>query len=110
MIASDREAEQEEITKKSSARLNRIHRRQWKRRLQIRAEKIKRQIQIENRFHNAMNEMRATGDHYRQSYRHWILYQMFTLFDYETGFHAIHDKTAYQSWLLANGFEHRKNG
>ncbi|MFV9615059.1 MAG: hypothetical protein ACNYZG_03835 [Gammaproteobacteria bacterium] len=74
----------------------------WKRRMKIRAARIKKQLQIENRFHIAMREMRTTTDHYRRSYLHWILHQMFSLFDYETGLHAINDKAAYKSWLSAN--------
>ncbi len=75
----------------------------WKRRLKTRAAKIKRQLQIENKFHNAMQEMRTTSDSYRRSYLHWISHQMFSLFDYESGLQAINDKAAYQSWLSANG-------
>ena len=78
------------------------NKRRWKRRIKIRAARIKKQLQIENRFHKAMREMRTTTDQYRRSYLHWILNQMFSLFDYETGLHAINDKAAYQSWLSAN--------
>lgn len=74
----------------------------WKRRLKVRAAIIKKQLQIETRFHKAMREMRTTTDQHRRSYLHWILNQMFSLFDYETGLHAINDQTAYQSWLSAN--------
>jgi hypothetical protein len=70
--------------------------------LKTRAAIIKKQLQIENRFHKAMREMHTTTDHYRRSYLHWILHQMFSLFDYETGLHAINDKAAYKSWLSAN--------
>ncbi len=76
--------------------------RRWKRRLKTRAAIIKKQLRIENRFHKAMREMHTTTDHYRRSYLHWILHQMFSLFDYETGLHAINDKAAYKSWLSAN--------
>ncbi len=76
--------------------------RRWKRRLKTRAAIIKKQLQIENRFHKAMRERYTTTDHYRRSYLHWILHQMFSLFDYETGLHAINDKAAYKSWLSAN--------
>jgi len=78
-------------------------RRRWKRRLKTRAAAIKRQLQIENRFHKAMQEMRTTSDPNRRSYLHWIMHQMFSLFDYESGLHAINDKAAYNSWLSANG-------
>lgn len=81
--------------------------RRWKRRLKIRATMIKKQLQTENRFHKAMQEMRTTTDQHRRSYLHWISHQMFSLFDYETGLHAINDKAAYQSWLSAN--EHNRN-
>ena len=77
-------------------------RRRWKRRMKIRAAEIKRQLMIENRFHKAMQEMRSTTNQYRLSYLHWILHQMFSLFDYETGLHAINDKAAYQAWLASN--------
>ena len=76
--------------------------RRWKRRMKARAAKIKKQLQIENRFHKAIREMRTTTDQHRRSYLHWILHQMFSLFDYETGLHAINDKAAYRSWLTAN--------
>jgi len=82
--------------------------RRWKRRLKIRAAKIKRQLQIENRFHKAMREIRITTDQHRRSYLHWILFQMFRLFDYESGLQAINDKAAYQSWLSING-QNRNN-
>ncbi len=77
--------------------------RRWKRRLKTRAAAIKRQLQIENRFHKAMQEMRTTTDPHRRSYLHWILHQMFSQFNYETGLQAINDTTAYNSWLSANG-------
>jgi len=76
--------------------------RRWKRRLKTRAAIIKKQLQTENRFHKAMQEMHTTTDQHRRSYLHWILHQMFSLFDYESGLIAINDKTAYQSWLSAN--------
>lgn len=76
--------------------------RRWKRRLKIRASTIKKQLQTENRFHKAMQEMRTTNDQYRRSYLHWILQHMFSLFDYETALQAINDKNAYNSWLSAN--------
>ncbi len=77
-------------------------RHRWKRRLKTRAAKIKRQLQIENKFHRAMQEMRTTSDSYRRSYLHWISYQMFSLFNYETGLQAINDNSAYQAWLSEN--------
>lgn len=88
--------------KSSTEKLEKIRRRRWKRRMQVRAEKIKRQVQAELKFHQAMREMRATSDRYRQSYLHWILSQMFSLFDYESGLRAINDKAAYKSWLSMN--------
>ncbi len=84
-------------------------RRRWKRRLKTRAAAIKKQLQTENRFHNAMQEMRTTSDQCRRSYLHWILLQMFSLFDYESGLRAINDKTAYNSWLSANGQSHSRS-
>ena len=91
-----------EAFKSSTEKLNKLRKRRWKKRIQIRAEKIKRQLQIENRFHKAMREMRTTTDRYRQSYLHWILNNMFGLFDYETGLQAINDKAAYETWLSVN--------
>ena len=88
--------------KRSTEKIEKIRRRQWKRRLKVRAEKIKRQVQAELKFHQAMREMRTTNDRYRRSYLHWILNQMFTLFDYESGLHAINDRAAYKSWLSIN--------
>ena len=88
--------------KPSTEKLEKIRRRQWKRRLKVRAEKIKRQVQAELNFHQAMREMRTTSDRNRQSYLHWILNQMFTLFDYESGLRAINDRAAYKSWLSVN--------
>ena len=76
--------------------------RRWKRRIKTRAAIIKKQLKIENRFHKAMREMDSTNDQDRRSYLHWILHQMFSLFNYETGLHAINDKAAYKSWLSAN--------
>ncbi len=87
---------------KSTEKLEKIRSRQWKRRLKVRAEKMKRQVQAELKFHQAIREMRTTNDRYRQSYLHWILNQMFTLFDYESGLRAINDKAAYKSWLSVN--------
>ncbi len=87
----------------STEKLNKLRKRRWKKRIRIRAEKIKRQLQIENRFHNAMREMRTTSDRYRESYLHWILNNMFIQFDYETGLQAINDSAAYETWLSANG-------
>jgi len=81
---------------------DRRHRRRWKRRLKTRAAAIKKQLQTENRFHKAMQEIHTTDDQSRRSYLHWILYQMFSLFDYESGLHAINDEAAYNSWLTAN--------
>ena len=88
--------------KLTAEEIDRRRRRRWKRRLKVRAEKIKRQLSIENNFHKAMSEMRTTTDRYRRSYLHWILHHMFSLFDYETGLHAINDKAAYKSWLSVN--------
>lgn len=76
--------------------------RRWRRHIKIRAARIKRKLQIENRFHEAMTEMRTTTDRYRKSYLNWILQQMFTLFDYESGLRAINDRAAYESWLAEN--------
>jgi hypothetical protein len=87
---------------KSTEKLEKIRSRQWKRRLKVRAEKMKRQVQAELKFHQAIREMRTTNDRYRQSYLHWILNQMFTLFDYESGLRAINDRAAYNSWLSMN--------
>ncbi len=86
------------------ADLRRKHR--WKRRLKTRATIIKKQLQIENHFHQAIQEMQTTTDQYRRSYLHWILQQMFSLFDYESGLHAINDKATYQSWLSINKQNH----
>ncbi|MBT8119667.1 MAG: hypothetical protein KJN89_08115 [Gammaproteobacteria bacterium] len=88
--------------KASNKRLEKIRRRQWKKRIKVRAEKVKRQVQAELKFHQAMREMKTTSDRYRQSYLHWVLSQMFTLFDYESGLRAINDKAAYRSWLSLN--------
>jgi len=86
----------------STEEANQRRRRRWKRRLKTRAAAIKKQLQTEKRFHNAMQEMRTTTDSSRRSYLHWIMHQMFSLFDYETGLQAINDKTAYKTWLAAN--------
>ena len=95
---------------KSTEKLEKIRSRQWKRRLKVRAEKMKRQVQAELKFHQAIREMRTTNDRYRQSYLHWILNQMFTLFDYESGLRAINDRAAYNSWLSINLPNHRNKG
>ena len=96
--------------KPSTKRLEEIRRRQWKKRLKVRAEKMKRQVQAELKFHQAIREMRPTNDRYRQSYLHWILNQMFTLFDYESGLRAINDRAAYKSWLSINLPNKRNKG
>ena len=93
----------------SSEKLSRIRRRRLKTRIQVRAEKIKRQLRIENSFHKAMAELRTTSDRYRESYLHWILNQMFKRFDYESGLQAINDKTAYKSWLSENISSYKNN-
>jgi hypothetical protein len=95
---------------KSTEKLEKIRSRQWKRRLKVRAEKMKRQVQAELKFHQAIREMRTTNDRYRQSYLHWILNQMFTLFDYESGLRAINDRAAYKSWLSMNLPNNRNKG
>ena len=91
-----------ETFESSTEKLKRLRRRRWKKRIQIRAAKIKRQLMIENNFHKAMREMRITTDRYRKSYLYWILNHMFSRFDYETGLQAINDKAAYETWLSAN--------
>ncbi len=88
------------VKQQTQADTRRKHR--WKRRLKTRAATIKKQLQTENRLHKAMQEIHTTSDHYRYSYLLWILLQMFSLFDYETGLQAINDKTAYSSWLSTN--------
>ncbi len=87
---------------------DRRRKRRWKRRLKTRAASIKKQLQTEHLFHKAMQEMRTTNDQCRRSYLHWILHQMFSLFDYESGLHAINDKAAYNSWLSANKQNHHR--
>lgn len=86
----------------SSGKLTKIRRCRWKTRIQVRAEKIKRQLKVENNFHKAMVEIKTTNDLYRASYLRWILNQMFKRFDYESGLQAISDKAAYQLWLSEN--------
>lgn len=86
----------------SSEKLEKIRRRRWKTRIRVRAEKIKRQLKVENSFHKAMVEIKTTNDQYRASYLRWILNQMFKRFDYESGLQAISDKAAYKSWLSEN--------
>ena len=96
------EARAHEIAISISKKSSRIRKRRWAKRLQFRAAKIKKQLQTENNFHKAMCEMSTTSDRYRQSYLHWILNNMFSLFSYETGLQAINDRTAYEKWLLVN--------
>jgi len=83
-------------------------RRRWKRRLKTRAAAIKKQLQTENRFHKAMQDMRTTDDQSRRSYLHWILHRIFSLFDYKSGLHAINNKATYNSWLSANNQNHNR--
>ena len=87
----------------ASKKTSRIRKRRWTKHLHLRAAKIKKQLQAENSFHRAMCEMSTTSDRYRQSYLHWILNHMFSLFSYETGLQAINDEAAYERWLTANG-------
>ena len=96
---SDQEITTPRLTAEES---DKRRKRRWRRRMKTRAAIIKRQLQTENRFHKAMREMHTTTDNDRRSYLHWILHQMFSLFDYETGLHAINDKAAYKSWLSVN--------
>ena len=102
MIDYENSSQQHTESRLTAEQSDNRRKRRWKRRLKTRAAIIKKQLQIENRFHIAMREMSTTTDHYRRSYLHWILHQMFSLFDYETGLHAINDKAAYKSWLYAN--------
>ena len=81
----------------------------WQKHIKIRAYKIKKQLQIENRFHKAMTEMRSTTDQNRRSYLHWILEHMFSVFDYETALYAINDHASYKSWLAENRLETNNN-
>ena len=89
--------------KLSAKALEKKRKHRWRRQIKVRAARIKKQLRLEHRFHDAMLEMRTTTDTYRQSYLYWIMQQMFSLFDYETGLRAINDKAAYQSWLAENG-------
>ena len=102
MIDYKNNSQKQTESRLTAEKTDKKNKRRWKRRIKIRAARIKKQLQIENRFHKAMREMQTTTDQYRRSYLHWILAQMFSLFDYETGLHAINDKAAYQSWLSAN--------
>ena len=103
MISDERNLQKSKMSGLTTEKLSKNRKRRWVRRIKVRAARIKRQLQIENNFHKAMCEMTTTTDCYRQSYLHWILNNMFSLFSYETGLQAIHDKTAYEKWLVANG-------
>jgi hypothetical protein len=100
MINNEARAHESAIT--DSKKTSRIRKRRWAKHLRFRAAKIKKQLQAENSFHKAMCEMSTTSDRYRQSYLHWILNNMFSLFSYETGLQAINDNAAYDIWLSAN--------
>ena len=77
-----------------------------KKSLAKRAAKIKKEIDDENRFHtaiqNAIHECERDSDLNRLSYLRWIISQMFTRFDYETGLAAINSINAYSVWSYAN--------
>jgi hypothetical protein len=103
MTIDEIDIQKSEASKLATGKLSRKRKRRWLRRVHVRAARIKRQLQIENSFHKAMCEMTTTTDIYRQSYLHWILNNMFSLFSYETGLQAITDKAAYEKWLSANG-------
>jgi UPF0288 family protein (methanogenesis marker protein 3) len=103
MISDETSLQKSKMPRLATEKLSKNRQRQWARRIKIRATKIKRRLQIENNFHKAMREMCTTTDRYRQSYLHWILNNMFSLFSYETGLQAIHDEAAYEKWLAANG-------
>ena len=109
MTDFEKDCQQHQGVKSSAKELDKTHRRRWKRHIKIRAAKIKRQLQIENRFHKSMREVYTTTDRYRRSYLRWILQHMFSLFDYETGLHAINDKVAYKSWLHQNKLDNKNN-
>ena len=83
-----------------------IKKRRSKEALARRAAKIKRKIDNENRFHavmqQAIQECERNTDSDRLSYLHWIISQMFTRFDYETGLAAINSVNAYNVWSYAN--------
>lgn len=103
MINNEARANEMTALKLANKKTSKIRKRRWAKRLHFRATKIKKQLQAENSFHRAMCEMSTTSDRYRQSYLHWILNHMFSLFSYETGLQAINDKAAYEKWLSANG-------
>jgi len=103
MISDETSLQKSKMSGLTTEKLSKNHKRRWARRIKVRAARIKKQLQIENNFHKAMSEMSTTTDIYRQSYLHWILSNMFSLFSYETGLQAIHDKSAYEKWLVANG-------
>jgi len=91
----------------SEEKIDELRKRRRMKEISQRATENKRQMEIEQKFHHAMREMHTTTNPYRHSYLHWILYQMFRLFDYESGLKAINDKAAYESWLAGN--THRKD-
>jgi len=103
MINNETRANEAVTLKPASKKTSRIRKRRWAKYLHLRAAKIKKKLQAENSFHRAMCEISTTSDRYRQSYLHWILNHMFSLFSYETGLLAINDKAAYEKWLSANG-------
>ena len=92
--------------KLSADEINEIHKRRWNKSLAKRAAKIKKKIDDENRFHtamqNAIQECERKTDINRLSYLNWIISQMFTRFDYETGLAAINSENAYNAWSYAN--------
>lgn len=97
---------QHERFKLSAEEIDEIQQRRRKETLAKRAAKIKKEIDDENRFHAAMQhaiqECESNADNNRLSYLHWIISQMFTRFDYETGLAAIHSVNAYNVWSYAN--------
>ena len=106
MSACENDSLQRECFKLSADQTDEIYKRRRNEALAKRAAQIKKKIDDENRFHAAMQhaiqECERNTDNDRLSYLHWIISQMFTRFDYETGLAAINSVNAYNAWSYAN--------
>ena len=69
-----------------------------------RAARAKKQFETQQQFHQIAGSIRDSGDSMRHSYLNWILEQMFSRFDYDSGLQAMLDEKAYLAWRRENGF------
>ena len=74
MIDNENRIQKLEALHLSAEALEKKCKRQWQEHIHIRADKIKGQLLLEDRFQKAILEMHTTTDRSRQSYLLWILH------------------------------------